>query len=1132
MNPVRRLSEYLNDPNRSYEERTLIMMALLGECALIFALVFDILGGENIVEIITLIAMTLAVPVVTAISVRTQRISTGAFIQVCALVFIILPVIFFYGGGPEGGGVFWIIFSYMFVGMSLSGGLRIFMMVCLSFIAMGEYLVWYLCPGMIEPHTTRMFFIDTLVSLLLVGLGIYVMFMYQKSIYKEQRDRAMAEADRAEELNRSQNRFFSSMSHEIRTPINSILGLNEVILRSDDASEEIMRDAENIQGAGKMLLSLIDDILDFSKIEAGSMDIVPVDYKVGDMMSEIVNMIWLRATEKGLSFDVDIDPNVPSVLFGDEMRIKQIAVNLLNNAVKYTETGSVGLRVEAEKENDKQIKLIISVSDTGIGIRQEQLPYLFDAFKRIDQEKNRYIEGSGLGLAIVKQLVELMEGDISVNSVYGQGSTFTVNILQEVSDSKKLGNINITNRGSDRQKYEHMFTASDARILIVDDNEMNLEVESKLLDGTGLMVNTVMSGAQALAATLEKRYDVILMDHLMPEMDGIECLEQIRKQSGGLNTDVPVVVLTANAIAKNKELYSASGFDGYLVKPVSGRQLEEMLIKFIPREKMLLSRSLQMNAVEMNTAQGYSRKLPVTFAACSLSDIPEVLQKKLGIAILPYNIVTDEGVFRDNVEMSAGETVRYMDSGRMVESRPPSVSEYVDFFGKLLKKAHHVIYVAVTTSMTEDCLRAQEAARSFENVTVINSGCMTSALAFMIMCGYKMAQKNTQVDKIVAELNALKNRLHSSFLMGTTEYMARKGLVSGKVNKMTTALDLRPALEYRGDEYKVKGVWLGSARRCYEGYIKKALPRSAKPDTELIFVAYAAVPEDDLVWIEEQIRKRADFEYIIFQQASAAVTSNCGPGTFGLMYMDKGESSYGLSSLLPDDFSGMDDEREDELIDAARKQDEEAMLAAAAAAEDVKWYECIDGINGAIAFKNSGSEDSVRTLLKLFYDAIENRAAEIERYYEEKDWENYTIKVHALKSSARLIGAMELGDEAQRLEDAGKVEDERFIDAKHAPMIKRYRGYIDALGSIFEEEEEDKPMANAQLMERTYSRMLEAAKHMDYDELEGIYSDMERYSIPAEEVVLYSKLKVAFEAFDYDAIVNALNDRVRVSQEN
>ena len=1116
--------------NLSYEERTMIVLATLGNLACLVAVIFDILYGENFWEIFTLITTMISTPIVPYIAIHSKKPLLGSVVQVIWVVFWLIPMIFFFGGGPMGGGVFWIIFAYMFIGTALSGKLRIVMMMCLTLVAVGEYLVWYLYPELVNTHTRKVFFMDSLVSVVLVGISIYVLFIYQKANLRRESLRAREEAARVEELNRAQNRFFSSMSHEIRTPINSILGLNEVILRQEEATEEIKKDAENIQGSGKMLLSLINDILDFSKIEAGRMDIVPVDYKVSNMISEIVNMIWLRANEKGLEFNVDVDPSVPSVLFGDEVRIKQIIINLLNNAVKYTQTGSVSLHIESEKTEERRVRLLITVSDTGIGIRQEVLPTLFDAFKRVDQEKNRNIEGTGLGLSIVKQLTDLMGGEVSVNSVYGQGSTFTVSLMQEVSNDETLGNINISDSTAGRRKYEHLFTAPDASVLIVDDNEMNLMVEKKLLTDTGIRIDTVMSGAEALELTLKRHYDVILLDHLMPGMDGIECLDRIRNQMGGLNGETPVIALTANAGSENKELYSASGFYGYLIKPVSGRQLEEMLMRFIPKEKLIISKSAQMDTREMNTGHGYTRKLSVIFSAGSLSDLPEDLQKKLGIYILPHTVVTDEGEFLDNVEMNADETVNYMETGKQVKGVTPEVSAYEEFFAGLLKRAHHVVYIALTTSMSDDYDRAVRASKSFENVTVINSECMSSSLGHLLLVGYKLAQQNMPVDKIVAELNRAKKRLHSGFVVGTTKYMTARGLIGERVNRIAHSLMLRPSIKYKNDKYHIGGLWVGSLRHCYERYIKKALPKKADPDRELLFVTYVSVPEDELVWIEEQIKKRVNFERIIFQPASAVIASNCGPGTFGLLYMDRGEKAYNLTSLLPKEKAEVTVIDEDDTEAATEEETVSAEEPAATPVEEEKaWYDCIEEVDGAAALKNNGSEASMIEVMKLFYTGIPEKTSEIEGYYASGDWKNYTIKVHALKSSSKLVGAMGMAEDAQKLEDAGKAENIAFIREHHAALMQRLDHFRGILKAVMEADPrfgisvaEDLPEADAKLIETSLVKIREAADEMDIDRVGSILEELSAFSLPASEKERFAKIKKAYDEFDYDMILSLI----------
>ncbi|MCR4807122.1 MAG: DegV family EDD domain-containing protein [Lachnospiraceae bacterium] len=1137
MRLYKRLIERLADFTRSYEERTYIMLSILGVSAMIIALIFDIIGGENIVENITIMGAIIFIPVVVFITVRIRKVEIGSVISVCALIFVILPVIFFFGGGTRGGGVYWIIFSYMFIGMSLSGRLRVVMMTILTCIAGFEFWAEYNHNEWIYPHTIKMASLDSLVSVLLVGICMYIMLMYQKSIFTGESKRAHAEAKRAEELNRSQNRFFSNMSHEIRTPINSILGLNELILRDQTASDDIVRDASGIQGSGKMLLALINDILDFSKIEAGSMEIVPVDYHVGDMLSEIVNMIWIKAHDKGLKLEVSVDPEVPSVLYGDEVRIKQMVINLLNNAVKYTDEGRVGLNVECDKGDDNNVDLRISVSDTGMGIRKEDLPYLFDAFKRVDENKNRHIEGTGLGLSIVKQLAELMNGTVAVNSVYGEGTTFTITIKQVVSDSRKVGDLNIHNQQIVRRgSYESSFLAPEARILIVDDNEINLEVEQRLLKDTDMGIDTALNGKEALEMCLKNHYDAILMDHLMPEMDGVKCLEALRNQVGGLNRNTPVIVLTANAGSENRDLYTRSGFDGYLVKPVSGEALEAVLVRHISSDKIITRSVMMGNSEEIRTSEKYTDKVPIIITASSMCDIPNFLIRKLNIPVISAMIKTREGRFKDGRHMDANELIRYIGRGGEAVSSAADESDYTEFFADVLKKAHHVIHISVLTAMSRDYLTACEAAKSFDNVTVINSETISSAACLLVLIGYKLIQQGMPVEDIINELESVKRYLRCSFVFNTTEYMARKGYVSKWFSRVAQTLNLHPAIRVKNDKAKTRGLWIGRSKRAYRKYIGWALPREAKPDKELAFVTYVDIPADTLDWIGRQIKKTADFEHIIFKQASASVSSNCGPGTFGILYFLKTDKSYNLASFLDQEDDDTEDTAEDEVINkgvyrSVKKEDTYVKADIPLPLPEKKWYSDLDFVDAGIGIKNSGSEESFEEVLRIYCSSIADRATELEMFYTAGDFKNYTIKIHALKSSSRLAGIPELGDRAEQLEAAGKEDNIDYIREHHEGFLEDYRKYGKAIAGALEEkaaaEEKkrpDKPEADPFLIETVYEYLLEGARAMNLSAIEDVMEEIAPYKIPVSDSERFARIREKIDKLDYDGIIETITE--------
>ena len=654
----------------------------------------------------------------------------------------------------------------------------------------------------------------------------------------DRRERLQTISERAIAASAAKTSFLSNMSHEIRTPINAILGMNEMVMR-ECGEPEIRMYAQNIKNAGNTLLGIVNDILDFSKIEENKLEIIPVNYDLSSVINDLVNMIKTRLDDKGLTLKLDFDKDTPRVLRGDEIRIKQIITNILTNAAKYTEKGSVtfSLTFETIEEDPDAIYLVVSIKDTGIGIKAEDMQKLFSRFERIEESRNRSIEGTGLGMSITKRLLEMMGSSLEVESVYGKGSVFGFSIKQEVVKWEPLGDYEEAWKTSIKKMdaYKEKFVAPDAEILVVDDNSLNITVFVSLLKQTKIRIDTASSGNEGIALALRKHYDMIFLDHMMPEKDGIETLQELKADPDNPNWDTPYICLTANAISGARDEYIKAGFGDYLTKPVNTDELEEMLLKYLPEEKVILRKD----------ADGTG------------------------------NNDSDKAVGRKNYE---------------------------------------------------DSNKQSEQSGSFGNI---------------------------------------------------------------------------------------------------------------KSDEQIDF-----------------------------------------PKRFRIL-------------------------------------------------EDA-------GIDVAEGIKNCDGAEQYDSILEIFCDSMEDLRKEIEDLYRDVDYKNYTTKVHALKSSARIIGATSLGEEAQELENAGKREDLAYISEHHEAFIEKYLSFKEPLLTVLgrnddnaTETNEDKALivADKTVMDAAYEEMEMAAQDMDSGRLDDVFDEMKGYSIPEEEKELFGKLEKAAYALDYDMVLELLKER-------
>ena len=422
--------------------------------------------------------------------------------------------------------------------------------------------------------------IDKISRFMKVSTAEYVAFRE-----KERQIALEKEADAQRAANEAKSEFLSNVSHEIRTPINAVLGMDEMILR-ESSEASIKEYAFLIKSAGNTLLQLVNDLLDISRIEAGKLEIIPADYSMSSMLYDLGIMIGEKAKEKGLKLITKADPTMPDACYGDEIRIRQVLMNIMNNAVKYTDEGSITLTASYERVSDDAADFTFHVIDTGIGIKDEDRGKLFGAFERIDEDKNRSVEGTGLGMSITRKLLDLMDSELSLSSTYGKGSDFYFTIRQKVRSWDQTGDISIKShmeRADDKDNI--LLHAPQARVLIVDDTPINLMVLEKLLKRTDVMIDSVQSGKDAIDAAGKEDYDIIFMDENMPGMSGTQALSHIRDIPGPRGK-TPVVVLTAHAVSGMKERFLSAGFDAYLSKPVDHRLLEQILLNYIPAAKI------------------------------------------------------------------------------------------------------------------------------------------------------------------------------------------------------------------------------------------------------------------------------------------------------------------------------------------------------------------------------------------------------------------------------------------------------------------------------------------------------------------------------------------------------------------
>lgn len=505
-------------------------------------------------------------------------------VTIITIFLVMFPYLFFKSGGYKGGMVSFYIFGILFTVFMLEGKAMFFTAFTEMVVYIVTIMIAYQNPQMVVWFSSeKEVVMDLLIGFCASSISVAAVMYLHFRMYNKQQEILEEARIEAQSANKAKSAFLANMSHEIRTPINVMLGMNEMILRESE-SKEIRQYAKSIERSGGYLISLINNILDISRIESGKMEIEEGKYELRQLLDEVMLIAEKQAEQKSLKMNLIFDKTLPAYLIGDVIHIKQILLNLINNAVKYTKEGQIDIKVS---KNAEETKLIFEVKDTGIGIKEENLPVLFDAFMRVDSKKNKKIKGTGLGLAIAKQLAEQMDGMIWVESVYGKGSSFFVQLpMKKVSDGKIS---NVEWKETDERK-RRSFVAPQAKILIVDDNPENLMVTRSLLKRTAVFVDTAASGEECVHKVRQNVYDLILLDYMMPQMDGIDTIRELKKD---VQFHIPVIALTADVTKGIEQTFLREGFCAYLSKPVMWSKLEDLLMKYLRDDLVFIREDLK-----------------------------------------------------------------------------------------------------------------------------------------------------------------------------------------------------------------------------------------------------------------------------------------------------------------------------------------------------------------------------------------------------------------------------------------------------------------------------------------------------------------------------------------------------------
>ncbi len=885
------IKNVLHNRDIEFRERLFRILCLEGILVGVVALIGGIIFGAPVRQDMYVLAVVISLVAALILCIRFKMTDIAIMGVAVVLVLIVFPLIYFSTGGIVGGAITWLVLGVVFVFM-------MFREEQLMFFGTFTVIVDTLCIyySYVRPEVANtdnisaMSYITAGFALVIVGLTCGGMFMYQSYEYDRERELNVRQHQRLEQMARTKDRFYANFSHEIRNPINAIVGLNEIILR--DAEDPVtISNSQAIKSSSKLLLNLINDIMDISQIQNKSMKLTEVPYSSNELFTEIIELVRTRARDKGLTLRVEIDPGIPAVLIGDQRRLVQIILNLLTNAIKYTPEGEVVLSASSEPADSSHVRLRVSVSDTGLGIKRENIKYLFDSYSQFDRVANNKIEGNGLGLSIAKELLTLMGGTISVDSVYTKGSTFTINVAQGYEGIEVIGETDILSGNviKDDSSYERSFEASDARVLVVDDDELNRAIFVRLLKDTKVKIDEAPSGKRALQMTAQKYYHAIFVDYMMPEMDGVELLASIRKQDGGLCKESAIVALTGATIPDEKMARIDGNFDMKLNKPIDGNRLERVLLDCIPEELVEYrqdSTILVDNAIKSTYVADARRRIKITTdCAC---DLTGEIAADNDISMMYLYIKTGRGRFMDTVEVDANNLSAYGEETKDMHPESASVDDYERFFGSQLDDNQEIIHLSLSSRIGENYDNACKAAESFDHVTVIDSGQISGGLGLLAITAAGWARNGKSTEDIVNGIMGLKDYVVTDYVLPTPDLFRKESLLSPVHSRIVTSMRLHPVVRSYRNRIRVTGVMVGNLAGNIHRHFRRNFRFSGNIDTQSkVIINHAGLSVRQQDYAVSELKHYVDEDRILVHKTSVTIGISVGIGAVGVTYFRK-----------------------------------------------------------------------------------------------------------------------------------------------------------------------------------------------------------------------------------------------------